>query len=188
MSTHPADDPARTIEQIVRGDQGAFDRLYDRYASLVFTFAVRLLGSRTDAEDLLQEVFIRVWRKAATYRPELGNPEAWLMTITRNRARDRRREQAMTRKAEAGHLGPPAAPEPGSWAERDDEVRKARQTLAQLPEDHRIVLEMAYLDGLTQTEIADRLGKPLGTVKTRMRSGLARLRGLVHAGDAEGPA
>src|SRR5918999_909076 len=91
MAADLLDNPIALLQQIVSGDGEAFSRFYDRYASLVFTFALRLLGSRADAEDLLQEVFLYVWRQAQSYSPERGSPEAWLITITRSRAIDKLR-------------------------------------------------------------------------------------------------
>lgn len=91
MAADLLDDPIYLLRQIAGGDRDAFRRLYDRYATLAFTFALRLLGSQSDAEDLLQEVFLQVWRQAQTYSPERGSPEAWLITITRSRAIDKLR-------------------------------------------------------------------------------------------------
>jgi RNA polymerase sigma-70 factor (ECF subfamily) len=174
------DDPALLIRQVARGDDAAFGRFYDRFASLVFAFALRLLRARPEAEDLLQEVFVQAWRQAASYRPERGSPEAWLLTITRSRGIDklrsiRRRDGAMR----------PSAEESGTGAERGTVESGAARSeaklvvggvLAGLSDSQRQVLELAYFEGLTQTEIAARLGEPLGTIKTRMRTGLERLR------------
>jgi RNA polymerase sigma-70 factor (ECF subfamily) len=134
------DDPALLIHQAARSDDAAFGRFYDRFASLVFAFALRLLRARPEAEDPLQEVFVQAWRQAASYRPERGSPEAWLLTITRSRGIDKLR----------------------SIRRRDGIIRPSA--------------ELASFEGLTQTEIAVCLGEPLGTIKTRMRPGLERLR------------
>ncbi len=190
MGAEPRDDPVRLIEEIVRGDREAFGRVYDRYAPLVFAFAVRLLRVRTDAEDLLQEVFLQIWRQAGSYSQERGSPEAWIMTITRSRGIDklrsiRRKDRSVVPVEE------PSGTEGGGKVERGDVESEARITvhdaLAGLPEVQRSVLELAYFDGLTQSEIAVRLGEPLGTVKTRMRAGLERLRSLLRAKAAGGP-
>src|SRR5688572_13597665 len=93
METEPADNPVALIQRIATGDHEAFARLYDRYAALVFTFAMRLLRVRSEAEDLLQEVFLQVWRQSNHYQPERGSPEAWLITMTRSRAIDRLRSR-----------------------------------------------------------------------------------------------
>lgn len=184
MSAEAADDPARLIIQVARGDREAFGRFYDRYASLVFTFALRLLRVRSEAEDLLQEVFLQAWRQAATFNPERGSPEAWVITITRSRAIDklrsmRRREKEVPSGERMDATGAGGRVESG--AARSEARVAVQDALAGLPEAQRQVLELAYFDGLTQSEIAARLGEPLGTVKTRMRAGLERLRALMAA-------
>jgi RNA polymerase sigma-70 factor, ECF subfamily len=182
MAADLSDDSMSLLRQIAGGDREAFRRFYDRYATLAFTFALRLLGSQSDAEDLLQEVFLQVWRQAQTYSPERGSPEAWLITITRSRAIDKLRS---IRRRDMIVLTPdePARVEHVEQVQRPTQASEAKLTvqgvMAKLPEAQRLVLELAYFDGLTQTEIAERLGEPLGTVKTRMRAGLERLRGFL---------
>jgi RNA polymerase sigma-70 factor, ECF subfamily len=184
MAADLLDNPIALLQQIVSGDSEAFSRFYDRYASLVFTFALRLLGSRADAEDLLQEVFLHVWRQAQSYNAERGSPEAWLTTMTRSRAIDRLRA---IRRRDLSPLSPnePAHLEGGTQVAPPTQALEAKLTvqgiLTKLPEAQRTVLELAYFDGLTQSEIAARLREPLGTVKTRMRTGLERLRGFLGA-------
>ncbi|MGH7775495.1 MAG: sigma-70 family RNA polymerase sigma factor [Candidatus Binatia bacterium] len=176
MGKELGDDPVYLIRQIARGDRDAFGQFYDRYASLVFTFAMRLLRERFDAEDLLQEVFVRVWREAGSYNQDRGSPEAWIITITRSRAIDKLRSR---RRRERGFVAveDPAYSGKGEIEAVQSEARLiVNSALARLPEAQRKVLELAYLDGLTQSEIAARLGEPLGTIKTRMRSGIERLR------------
>ena len=174
----------RLLGEIARGDRDAFARFYDLHASLVHTFALRILRERGEAEEAVQDVFLQVWRQAATYSTDRGSPEAWLITMTRSRGidklRSRRRRDEMVRTAEtAERLPEPVALESATGP------AEARATLggvlADLPTAQRRVLELAYFDGLTQSEIAARLGEPLGTVKTRMRSGLERLRGALSA-------
>lgn len=182
MGATPPDDSARLVRQIARGDREAFARFYDRYASLVFTFAVRLLRVRSEAEDLLQEVFLQVWRQAESYREERGSPEAWLLTITRSRSIDnlrsrRRRDEKIRSVEEAG--GTQAIGMVESGAAESEARLTVTGALSELSDAQRTVLELAYFDGLTQTEIAARLREPLGTVKTRIRAGLERLRGLL---------
>jgi RNA polymerase sigma-70 factor (ECF subfamily) len=182
MAADLLDNPSALLQRIASGDGEAFRRFYDRYASLAFTFAIRLLGSRSDAEDLLQEVFLQVWRQARSYSPERGSPEAWLITITRSRAIDTLRS---TRRRDPSPLSPeePARLEGGTHVAPPTQASEAKLTvegvLTKLPEAQRVVLELAYFDGLTQSEIAARLSEPLGTVKTRIRAGLERLRGLL---------
>jgi RNA polymerase sigma-70 factor, ECF subfamily len=184
METEPADNPVLLIQRIATGDREAFARVYDRYAALVFTFAMRLLHGRSEAEDLLQEVFLQVWRQSNNYQPQRGSPEAWIITMTRSRAIDKLRS---LRRRDRGAAALPAlaAVEVGGRVDSGADASEARvmvqSVLTKLPEAQRRVLELAYFDGLTQSEIAARLGEPLGTVKTRLRAGIERLRQFLGA-------
>jgi RNA polymerase sigma-70 factor (ECF subfamily) len=177
-------DPVSLIQQIARGDREAFGHFYDHYAPLVFAFAVRLLRVRADAEDLLQEVFLQAWRQAARYSRDRGSPEAWILTITRSRAIDRLRSM---RRRDRGFVPVEELSRTQGGRIEESEVMEsearltAHAALAGLPETQRKVLELAYFEGLTQLEIAANLGQPLGTVKTRLRDGLRRLRELLGA-------
>jgi RNA polymerase sigma-70 factor (ECF subfamily) len=182
--TSSADNPAQLILLIGQADRAAFELFYERYAPLVFSFAMRLVQERSDAEDLLQEVFLQVWREAGNYSPERGTPEAWIITITRSRAIDRlrsirRRDKSFVPMAGAGGEEYDGSVESGATA--SDSKIMVNSALSQLSGNQRQVLELAYFDGLTQSEIADRLKEPLGTVKTRMRAALGRLRELLGA-------
>ncbi|MBI3014967.1 MAG: sigma-70 family RNA polymerase sigma factor [Candidatus Tectomicrobia bacterium] len=184
MSADLKDDPVQLIQQVAGGDREAFGRLYDRYASLVFTFAVRLLNRPSEAEDLLQEVFLQVWRQARTYRQDRGSPEAWITMITRSRAIDKLRSIRRIEKSLTSLENAPGVKSGGTVETVSEESElnlTVRGALAELPEVQRRVLELAYFEGLTQSDIAARLGEPLGTVKTRMRAGLERLRGFLGA-------
>src|SRR5262245_23013495 len=170
------------------GDAKAFTAFYDRYADLVFAPIRRLLPQPAEAEEVLQEVFWQAWRDARSYEPGRGSPEAWLLNRARSRAIDRlrairrRSETFVQPKEETMSQAPDRAiPNPGSRAENRALVETA---LAILPPAQRQVIELAFFEGLTQTEIARRLGEPLGTIKTRSRAGLDRLRG--HLRSAEG--
>ena len=172
------------IQRVGTQDREAFGQLYDRFSTLVFTLAMRMLKIRSDAEDLLQEVFVQVWRQAQGYSAERGSPEAWIINIARSRAIDKIRS---IRRMEKSFVltDDPARAETGKNVESSAAESETRLTmnaaLANLPETQRRVLELAYFDGLTQTEIAKRLAEPLGTVKTRMRSGIQRLREIVSS-------
>ena len=172
------------IRQVANQDRDAFSQLYDRCSSLVFSLAMRMLKVRSDAEDLLQEVFVQVWRQASNYSAERGSPEAWIINIARSRAIDKIRS---IRRMEKSFVltDDPARAESSDNVESSAAESETRLTmnaaLANLPETQRRVLELAYFDGLTQTEIAKRLAEPLGTVKTRMRSGIQRLREIVSS-------
>ena len=184
MSAQSLNEAAYLIQQVAKQDREAFSQLYDRCSSLVFSLAIRMLRELPDAEDLLQEVFLQVWRQASNYDAERGSPEAWIVNITRSRAIDklrsiRRREKSFVLTDD------PARAESSDNVETsaaESETRLAMNSaLKNLPQAQRSVLELAYFDGLTQTEIAEKLSEPLGTVKTRMRAGIQRLRELVGA-------
>jgi RNA polymerase sigma-70 factor, ECF subfamily len=170
------------IQQVANQDREAFSQLYDRFSSLVFSLSMRMLRVRSDAEDLLQEVFVQIWRQAKSYSVERGSPEAWIINIARSRAIDkirslRRMEKRLVLTED------PARAESTENIESSAAASEVRLTinsaLASLPKAQRIVLELAYFDGLSQTEIAAQLSEPLGTVKTRMRSGIQRLRDIL---------
>jgi RNA polymerase sigma-70 factor (ECF subfamily) len=172
------------IQRVANQDREAFSQLYDRFSTVVFSLAMRMLRARSAAEDLLQEVFVQVWRQARGYSAERGSPEAWIINIARSRAIDkshgiRRIENSLVLTDD------PAWAESSDNAESPATVSESRLTmnaaLANLPDTQRKVLELAYFDGLTQTEIAQRLAEPLGTVKTIMRSGIQRLREIVSS-------
>ncbi len=183
MQAPMAANAIQLIQRTATQDREAFSQLYDHFSSLVFTLAMRMLRGRDDAEDLLQEVFVQVWRQASGYNQDRGSPEAWIVNITRSRAIDklrsiRRREQSFVSTAD------PAAAESADNVESNVAASEAKLTmnsaLANLPEAQRRVLELAYFDGLSQSEIAARLKEPLGTVKTRMRSGMQRLKDILR--------
>lgn len=180
MATAGAD----LIRQMADGDQAAFARFYDRYAPLVFALIVRIVRERAEAADVLQEVFWEAWRGASGYDPERGSPEAWLVTRARSRAIDRvralrRRGETFAAPVDEALAAAPADPA-GDPAQRAAERGAVRSALERLPEPQREVIELAYYGGLTQTEIAERLKQPLGTVKTRIRLALERLRQVVQ--------
>jgi len=168
------------IRQMAAGDREAFGSFYDRYASLVYPLIVRIVRDRSDAADVLQDVFWEAWQGATSYDPGRGTPEAWMIMRARARAIDRVR--SVRRRGET-FVAPvdeklAAAPDVagGDAAERAADRDVVQGALSQLPLAQREVIELAYYAGLTQTEIAERLQQPLGTVKTRIRLGLERLR------------
>jgi RNA polymerase sigma-70 factor (ECF subfamily) len=176
-------DGAELIRRMAGGDRDAFAAFYDAYAPLAFGLIRRILRSPAAAEEVLQEVFWEIWRSAADYDPGRGSPEARVVMRARSRgidmARSIRRRGEMLATSPARE--PAAVPdEPGRDPAVDAEERTAiRGALEQLPRNQQEIIELAYLEGLTQTEIAQRLGQPLGTVKTRMRLGMERLRSLM---------
>ncbi|MBV8172288.1 MAG: sigma-70 family RNA polymerase sigma factor [Candidatus Eremiobacteraeota bacterium] len=172
-----------TDEQVMAAlalsDLRALDELYDRYARPAYALAYRIVGERGAAEDVVQDAFLSAWRQAKSYRRERGNPRTWLMAIVHHRAIDRIRASAAsstTLSLEELPDGPSEAP--GVWQQvwaglRSDAVRQA---LDQLPPEQKKSLELAYFSGYTQSQIAELMGVPLGTVKGRMRMGLQKLR------------
>jgi len=166
---------------MARHDAAALSDLYDAHSRLLFGLICRIIGDRTEAEEVLQEAFVQAWTHAASYNPTIGSPVGWLVGIARNRAIDRRRANAVrTRTVEAlRDPSPPVTPE-GTAAEGETR-REIQKALAQLPADQRELIEQAYFLGLTQSELAERHRLPLGTVKTRMRTGLLALRRQLDA-------
>jgi len=164
--------------RIGAGDAAAFDALYRRYVRSVLALALRRLGDRGKAEDAVQETFVSIWRSARTYRPERGEGAAWIYTVARNAIVDR----ARARTDIPGDPPEVASPErgPAELAEAGDVSWRVHRALADLSRPERTVLELAYWGGLSQSEIAEFLGIPLGTVKTRTRSGLGRLAGALE--------
>jgi len=182
MAVESVSNSISLIQRIGAQNRDAFSQFYDRYSPIVYSLALRMLRVQFDAEDLLQEVFLQVWRQATAYSAERGSPEAWLINIARSRAIDKLR--AIRRRERSFVLtDDPAAAESTDNVESsagESETRLAMNSaLANLPEAQRRVLELAYFDGLSQTEIAARLAEPLGTIKTRMRSAILRLRGML---------
>jgi RNA polymerase sigma-70 factor (ECF subfamily) len=159
------------LKRLAAGDHGALGEFYDLFAGLVNALALRILRDVAEAEDVVQEVFVQVWRQAARYDPARGNPEAWLCTLARTRAIDRLRARLVRRRPEVAESAPPVTPAPNAA-----DALAVRDALADLPAEQRHALELAYYEGLSQSEIARRLNQPLGTVKTRMRTAMIRLR------------
>ena len=185
MSAPPGqpDDAAQLIIRIAGGDQEAFSRFYDAFAGTAFRLIRRVLRDPAPAEEVLQEVFWQVWQDARLYDARRGSPLGWLLMRAKARAIDRlrsirRRERTFVMPGDEARA--PAADaradNPAGAAEDRGVVESA---LARLPDAQRRVIELAFYEGLTQTEIASRLGQPLGTVKTRARLGLERLRGAL---------
>jgi RNA polymerase sigma-70 factor (ECF subfamily) len=170
------------VRAMARGDEAALAGLYDRYRLILFGLIMRILHDRADAEDVLQEAFLQVWRRAGDFDETRGRAFTWLVTIARSRALDRLRALGSRGRlaTEAARLPREEVGDAAADALRSEEGKVVRQALSELPEDQRRALFLAYFEGLTQAEIAARLGDPLGTVKTRMRSGMMKLRELLR--------
>jgi len=175
------------LKRIAIRDEAALAELYDRHSRLAYSVIMRILGSPSDAEDVLQETFVRVWSRAETYDALMGTPAAWLTRIARNRAIDRLRARRVR-----GHIAVGPTIQGGDDAPRSEEpvtrdtpetvlegrtiAGAVRTALAALTPAQRTLIEAAYFEGYTHSELATRFGVPLGTVKTRIRSGLAAMR------------
>jgi RNA polymerase sigma-70 factor (ECF subfamily) len=172
------DSDADLIRRTAAGDRDAFETLYRRYVRPVFALALRRLGDRGRAEDATQETFASVWRSAKSYRPERGPGAPWLYAVARNAIVDRSR--ARTDPVAEPYEEPAADAEPGEQAEAGWVAWRVHRALEELPEHERTLIELAYWSGLSQTEIAEFVDIPLGTVKTRTRSALSRLADLLE--------
>jgi RNA polymerase sigma-70 factor (ECF subfamily) len=179
MQSASEDDSRRDIAliaRIVARDSAAVGELYDGHSRLLYGLILRIVKDRSEAEEILQEVFVQVWTRADTYNVQLGTPIAWLVRIARNRSIDRLRANTVrTRTVEATPLPPPVET-PEARAAMSEQQRAVARALEELPPDQRQLIECAYFSGLTQSELATRFGLPLGTVKTRVRTGMMTLR------------
>jgi RNA polymerase sigma-70 factor (ECF subfamily) len=188
----PAADVA-LLDRITRRDPAALAELYDRHCRLLFALILRIVRDRGDAEDILQEVFVRVWDRADTYNPAIGPPAAWLVRISRNRAIDRLRAKAV--RVDLQH---PESAQPERMLDTSREANPERavsageertailDALAALPQEQRTLIESAFYEGYTQSELAERFDLPLGTVKTRIRTGMQALRRALEGFGREG--
>jgi RNA polymerase sigma-70 factor (ECF subfamily) len=165
---------AEIISRIYSGDEGAMALLYDRYSPVVYAVALRVLSDGSAAEDILQDVFIQLWRNPQAFNASRGSLAAWLAVIARNRAIDQLRKKRPEAEAEETVIA--VDPDLENTAERKQAIEKVRAVLAGMPAEQRAALEMAFFEGLTHVEIAGKTGQPLGTVKTRIRSGLLAVR------------
>jgi RNA polymerase sigma-70 factor, ECF subfamily len=181
--TETREDPdAILVRAIAAGDESALARAYDAHGGLVYGLAVRIVGNAAEAEEVAQDVFLRLWRSAPSFDAKRGGLRAWLATIARNRAVDvvrarRGRPQSAPGVDPAGF--PAAGDAPADRAGLADARALAVAAMDGLPAEERRVVELAYFEGCSQTEIAERTDTPLGTVKGRARSALARLRGAL---------
>jgi RNA polymerase sigma-70 factor, ECF subfamily len=167
------------LARVARGDEGALAELYDRFSRVTYGLAVRVLRDRALAEDAVQEAFLAVWRTAASFDARRGSASTWVLTLVHRRAVDLVRREERRR-------GDPLDDAPVASGEATDETAEVREqrravqaALAKLPTDQREALELAYYGGLSQSELAEKLGVPLGTVKSRMFAGLSKLRDLL---------
>jgi len=176
------------VQRMAAGDERALGELYDRHGRAAYALVCAIVRERADADEVVVDVFRQAWHSAARFEPARGSVGSWLVTIARTRALDLvrargRRARALEKAAllsESGFASPVAADDaPDRTAERAETQRIVTRALANLPEPQRRAIELAYFGGLSQSEIAAQLGEPLGTVKTRIRDGMAKLRTLL---------
>ena len=174
--------PGTLLERIAAGEPEAVKECMDRYGGLVWSLARRHLRQNADAEDAVQEVFIEVWRNAGRFDPAIASEATFIATISRRRLIDRQRKQSRT-VATRSMVEEPAAGSPAGQDQVDvqEDARRARVSMGRLRTEERRVLELSLLEGLTQSQIAEVVEMPLGTVKTHARRGLARLRQMLGA-------
>ncbi|HEU4972015.1 MAG TPA: sigma-70 family RNA polymerase sigma factor [Gaiellaceae bacterium] len=176
------------VALVARGDEDALAELYDRVGRVAYGLALRVLRDDRHAEDAVQEAFLQVWRSAATFRAERAKASTWILTLVHRRAVDlvrreeRRQADPLTDDSAAGVA--PEETEEAAWLRFERE--RVQSALRQLPDVQREALELAYYGGFSQSELAERLGVPLGTIKSRMFAGLARLRELLDDSTQEG--
>ena len=176
------------LPAVARGDLDAFERLYDRHSSTLYALLLRILANPDDAQEVLQETFVKAWTNAKMFDSVRGSDVAWLISIARSRGIDRLRSRKIRGDRE-DDAGRELSTGPGFIEKRtgaDDAIEAEQRTavrsaLAELPEPQRLALALAYFEGLSQSEIASKLGEPLGTIKTRMQLGMKKLRESLKA-------
>lgn len=178
------DAEAVLMQRVKTGDMAAFGELYDRLAGPLFSVALHVLQNREEAEEVLQEVFLKIWKQAGAYDPSRGAPFHWAATVTRHKAIDRlralgRRARLHENSGADAQVNENPVPAASELAASEEAGRAMRIVLNKLSSEQHEALDLAYFSGLTQTEIAEKLGQPLGTVKARIRRGLFKLRDLL---------
>lgn len=178
-----------SMKRMAAGDHPALAACYDLMGSAVFALAVRMMRDRPAAEDVTQDIFVQVWRQAANYDAHRGSPQAWIMMIARTRILDRLRSRSAGIVLKPAGDNLPDAPDAEDWPDDLAISREAaagvRHALLELPPDQRQAVEMAFFDGLTHIEISEQLSVPLGTIKTRIRLGLMKIRSRLREAFAE---
>ena len=182
-----SEDVQEEVDLITRtadGDHESFEKIYQRYSGVIFSTAYRILNDQQAAEDVMQDVFVQIWDKAGTYDSNRGKPLTWTMTLTKNKAIDRLRSQQrrhrlrdeFQRESDAAPVREDAASDKVNQIEKGKIVRSA---VMKLSKQQREAIELAFFSGMTQSEIADKLREPLGTVKARIRRGMMNLKGVI---------
>jgi RNA polymerase sigma-70 factor, ECF subfamily len=167
------------VGRIARGDQAALKLVYDRSSGRAMAIAQRVLGNKNEAEEIVQEVFLEVWRRASSFDPARGKLDTWINVMTRTRSIDRLRRRAIESRVVGQAEEPTAGRTPLETAEQRLDRARIREALAAIPTEQRATVELSYFEGLSLSEIAERTGDPLGTIKSRMRAALDKLAGLL---------
>jgi RNA polymerase sigma-70 factor (ECF subfamily) len=188
VAMNPSVESSSLLPAVAHGDLGAFEQLYDRHSSTLYALLLRILANPDDAQEVLQETFVKAWTNAKMFDAVRGSDVAWLISIARSRGIDRLRSRRIRgdREDEAGRelsssFGFVEKRTGADDAIQSQERSAVRDALAELPEAQRVALALAYFEGLSQSEIAEKLGEPLGTIKTRMQLGMKKLRGSLKA-------
>lgn len=185
-SANDLDAEIALLQRVAQGDRVSFETLYDRFSGVLFSTAYRVLNNQEAAEDVLQDVFIQIWEKAPLYDPARGKPMTWAVTLTRNKAIDRLRSTVRRNR-----LHDDVEREAETFAQFDDRSsfdamaagetnQIVRDAIQKVSKDQREAIELAFFSSLTQTEIAERLNEPLGTIKARIRRGMMKLREVLN--------
>ncbi|HYR58845.1 MAG TPA: sigma-70 family RNA polymerase sigma factor [Chthoniobacteraceae bacterium] len=185
-STSELDAEIELLRRTGRGDRNSFEQIYERFSGVLFSTAYRVLNNQEAAEDVVQDVFVQIWEKAPLYDPARGKPLTWAVTLTRNKAIDRLRSVQRRHR-----LHEDVEKQAATFEQFDDRssldavngverAQMVRQAIGKLSREQRESIELAFFSGLTQTEIAERLAEPLGTVKARIRRGMMRLREVIE--------
>lgn len=174
-------DDADVISEAARGEIKALATLYDRHSGLLLAMANRMLGDKAHAEDLVQDVFMEVWRRAHAFDASRGSVRTWLLVRLRSRALDRLRSARHRRELSVEDAAPRQAAPVAEDPELSPDRAMVRDVMGQLPDDQRVVIELSYFHGLSSSEIAERMGSPIGTVKSRTAAALNKLRTAMAA-------
>lgn len=174
---------AALVRRVAGGDADALRILYERYGRIVYSFGFRITGDATLSEECVQDVFVALWRRAASFDPRRARLTTWLFVVARNRAIELVRQRSRRAEPQADVEPEGAAPDPSELVAGADEAQRVAEAMAELPEEQLEVLRLSFFDGLSHSEIAEAIGIPLGTVKGRMRLALERMRGVADAYD-----
>jgi len=179
---------AALVERMIAGDESALSTLYDRYSGMLFSMLVRILKDTSAAEEILQDLFLQLWRNPSRFDPSRGSLPAWLLVIGRNRAISRLRSRERREVSDDSEgFSMESIPSPGNIeeeAQRSQLAQRLKSAMATLPPEQREAVELAYFEGMSQTEIAARTGSPLGTVKSRVRAAMQSLKDKFGDGTA----